>query len=50
MVVGLVGYQLGDTKDMKKALLKPLPGWWIYIKRSKEDLERKQTSTGVEKR
>lgn len=40
MVAGLVGYQVGDTKYMKKALLKPLPGWWMYIKRSQEDLDK----------
>jgi len=39
MIAGLVGYQISDTNDIKGALLKPLPGWWMYIKRSQEDLD-----------
>ncbi|KAE9388553.1 hypothetical protein BT96DRAFT_836083 [Gymnopus androsaceus JB14] len=39
MVAGLVGYQVGDTQDLQGALLKPLPGWWMFIKRSQEDLD-----------
>ncbi|KAE9387937.1 hypothetical protein BT96DRAFT_1025652 [Gymnopus androsaceus JB14] len=44
MVAGLVGYQISDVKDVQTALLKPLPGWWMFIKRSQEDLDNEAKS------
>ncbi|KAE9388555.1 hypothetical protein BT96DRAFT_927035 [Gymnopus androsaceus JB14] len=44
MVAGLVGYQVSDIKDVQRALLKPLPGWRMFIKRSEEDLDNEAKS------
>ncbi|KAE9400004.1 hypothetical protein BT96DRAFT_993460 [Gymnopus androsaceus JB14] len=38
MVAGLVGYQVTDTEEVKTALLKPFSGWWMFIKRSQEEI------------
>ncbi|KAE9400003.1 hypothetical protein BT96DRAFT_819846, partial [Gymnopus androsaceus JB14] len=39
MVAGLVGYQVSNTEEVENALLKPLSGWWMFIKRSQEDID-----------
>lgn len=36
MIAGLVGFSVHDTNKQAKSLLKPLPGWWMYISNVKK--------------